>query len=144
MKYKISIDIDLPVERVIELFDNPENMKEWQPGLISFEPVSGTPGQPGAKSKLRYIMGNKEVEMIETILTRDLPKEFSGTYEAQGVYNKIVNNFIPLSESKTRWEAENEFRFAGMMKVIAFLMPGAFKKQSMKYLELFKEFAENA
>jgi hypothetical protein len=28
------------------------------------------------------------------------------------------------------------------MKIIGFLMPGAFKKQSMKYLVAFKEFVE--
>jgi hypothetical protein len=29
-----------------------------------------------------------------------------------------------------------------MMKLIGWLMPGTFKKQSQKYLDLFKSFAE--
>jgi hypothetical protein len=29
------------------------------------------------------------------------------------------------------------------MKIIGFLMPAAFKKQSMKYLNAFKKFAES-
>ena len=60
------------------LFDNPDNMKYWQKGLQSFEHVSGTPGQPGAVSKLIYKMGNRMVEMKETITERDLPKTFAG------------------------------------------------------------------
>jgi len=40
--------------------------------------------------------------------------------------------------------SESEFEFAGFgMKLIGFLMPGAFKKQSLKYLTDFKDFAEN-
>lgn len=143
MKYTNEIVIDLPVSRVIELFDDPANLKEWMAGLQSFEHISGTPGQPGAKSRLKFYMNNREIEMIETITTRDLPREFSGTYEAKGVYNIITNRFIPDGPGKTRWIAENEFHLSGFMKLIGFLMPGAFKKQSQKYLEDFKKFAEN-
>ena len=67
MKYTLEIDIHLPREKVIELFDNPDNMKHWQPGLLSFEPLSGTPGTVGAKSQLKYLMGKREIEMVETI-----------------------------------------------------------------------------
>ena len=85
MKFSLTMDIDVPRQRVIELFDNPENLPRWQPDLLSFEPLSGEPGQPGATSRLRYRMGKKEVEMIETITARNLPNEFSGTYEADGM-----------------------------------------------------------
>lgn len=142
MKYSNQIEINLPVQKVIELFDNPDNMVKWQPGFISFEPLSGTPGQPGAKSKLKYKMGKREVEMIETITVRDLPKEFSGIYEAKGVFNEVKNYFTETGNNKTKWVSECEFKFGGMMKLIGWLMPGAFKKQSQKYLDLFKEFAE--
>ena len=58
MKYTVEIEIDLPRERVIELFDSTENCFKWQKGLLSFDHLSGEPGQPGAKSKLvlRFIL----------------------------------------------------------------------------------------
>ena len=142
MKYQNEIVIDLPVEKVVALFDDPENLKHWQPGLQSFEHISGTPGQPGAKSRLQYKMGNRDIEMIETITKRNLPEEFSGTYEAKGVYNIISNHFIPVGENKTKWVTETEFQFSGFMKLMGWFMPGAFKKQSQKFLEQFKAFAE--
>ena len=142
MKYTVETEINLPIARVVELFDDPENLKHWQPGLISFEPISGTPGQPGAKSKLKYKMGKRDIEMVETITVRNLPDEFSGTYEAKGVFNIVKNYFRPVSESKTKYINENEFQFKGFMKLIGFLMPGAFRKESEKYLLQFKEFAE--
>lgn len=142
MKYTVEIEINLPIAKVIELFDNPDNLKKWQPGLLKFEPISGTPGQPGAKSRLLFKMGRGEMEMIETVTVRNLPDEFSGTYEVKNVFNIVKNRFTAVSENKTKYISESEFQFKGFMKLIGFFMPGAFKKQSQKYLQLFKEFAE--
>ena len=144
MKYTTQIEINQPIEKVIALFDNPDNLKKWMEGLQSFEHISGTPGQPGAKSKLKFKMGKRDMEMIETVLVRNLPDEFTGSYEVDGVYNVVRNKFEELSENKTRYSTENDFQFKSFaMKVMGFLMPGTFKKQSMKYLKAFKEFAEN-
>lgn len=142
MKYTISIIIDRPLDKVIELYDNPDNLKEWMEGLQSFEHISGTPGQVGARSKLVYKMGKRHIEMIETVTVRRLPHEFSGTYEADGVFNIVKNKFEKLSDTKTKYVTEQEFEFKGMMKYFSILMPWAFKKQSMKYLKAFKDFAE--
>lgn len=145
MKYTVEIEINKPIDKVIELFDNVDNMGKWMEGLQSFEPISGTPGQVGAKSKLRFKMGKREIEMIETITVRNLPEEFSGTYEVDNVFNIVKNKFVKISEERTKYISENEFQFKGIfMKIIAFLMPGAFKKQSLHYLNAFKKFAENA
>ena len=144
MKYSTEIEINLPVAKVIELFDDPENLKHWQPGLKSFEHISGVPGQVGAKSKLLFQMGKREMEMIETITVRNLPQEFSGTYEVDGVFNIVKNYFVPIDENRTKYISEQEFQFKGFMKIMGWLMPGMFKKQSQTFLENFKNFAENA
>ena len=93
MRYETEVFINLPRDRVIELFDSFENLAKWQEGLLSHEHISGEPGQPGAKTKLLYQMGSRRTEMIETILVRDLPDEFSGTYDAKGVHNIVRNCF---------------------------------------------------
>jgi NRPS condensation-like uncharacterized protein len=61
-----------------------------------------------------------------------------------GVVNTISNKFEKISENQTRYYTENEFKFHGFMQFVAFLMPGAFKRQSQKYLDAFKKFAESA
>lgn len=144
MKYTSEIEIEKPIGKVIELFDNTDNLSKWMEGLQSFEHMSGTPGQPGAKSRLRFKMGKREMEMIETITTRNLPHEFSGTYETNGVFNTVKNKFSKVSETRTKYITENEFQFKGFMKILAFLMPGAFKNQSMKFMQAFKAFAEKS
>ncbi len=144
MKYTTEIEINKPIDKVIELFDNPNNMNKWMEGLQSFEHISGTPGQVGAKSRLKFKMGKREMEMVETVTVRDLPNEFSGTYEGKAGLNIVKNKFIKLPDNRTRYVNEHEFQFKGFMKIVAFLMSGAFKKQSMKYLIAFKNFAEKS
>jgi hypothetical protein len=80
--------------------------------------------------------------MIETIVSINLPDEFIASYEAKGVYNLSKLSFISLGDSKTKYVSHQEFQLKGFMKVFGLLMPGAFKKQSAKYLQMFKEFAE--
>ena len=143
MKYTTETDINKSREKVIELFDNSDNLAKWQPDLISFEHMSGDPGEVGAKSKLKYKMGKREIEMIETITVRNLPDEFSGTYEAKGVFNTFVNKFEVIDDNTTRWWTESDFSFSGFMSVMSLFMGGAMRKQTRTVMNRFKEFAEN-
>ncbi len=143
MKYITEIIIHIPLSEFIKKLDNPENMKYWQKGLISYKQLAGNPGREGAQMELVYKMGKREVIMIETILKRNLPHEFHATYDAKGVHNTQRNYFKAIDEDTTKWISESEFSFNGFfMKSMAFLMPGMFKKQSLQYLKDFKDFAE--
>lgn len=141
MKYTCELTIDLPRDEVIALFDDADNLPKWQPGLQSFEHLSGEPGRPGAKSRLLYDQGGRRIEMTETILRRDLPDLFSGTYETRGVHNEIVNHFHDEGD-RTRWVLESDFRFSGFMLLMLLFMRGAFRKQTEKTMQRFKDFAE--
>ncbi len=143
MKYTVTIEIEKPIDEVVALFDNADNLYAWMEGLESFEHLSGEPGQVGAKSRLKFKMGKRDIEMIETITVRALPDEFTGTYDAEGVFNIVKNRFEAINPTRTRYISEQEFQFTGFMKIFGWLMPGAFRKQSMKYLEAFKAFAES-
>lgn len=143
MKYAVHIDIDRPIKEVVEKFDNPNNLKKWMEGFQSIEPISGPPGQVGSKSKIVFQMGKRRMEMQETILTRNLPHELAFVYNVNGMNNIVRNKFESLGENKTRVINDQEFQFKGFMKVMGWLIPGVFKKQSMKYLVAFKKFVES-
>lgn len=143
MEYDCEILIDLPRERVIELFDSEENVSKWQPELISMVHVSGAKGQEGGVTALKYQMGKRVVEMTETITKREFPDKFNAIYEAKGVLNCVDNTFIAVSPEQTKWHAHNKFQCSGFLKLMTWLSPGMFKKQTMKYLVNFKNFAEN-
>lgn len=144
MKYSTEIIINLPRAEIIKKLDNPENMKHWQRGLVNYELLSGTIGQEGARMSLNYKLGKREMSLIETIIKRNFPEEFHTTYDTKGVHNIQKNYFKEVDENTTKWISESEFLFSGfMMKIMGFLMPSALKKQSRKYAEDFKAFAEN-
>ena len=143
MKYTTEILIALPREEFIKKLDNPDNMKHWMRGLVSYELISGTPGEEGAQMTMKFKMGKRDMEMVETIITRNMPEEFHATYDAKGVHN-IQKNYFKEENGQTRWISESEFQFEAFgMKLMAFLMPGAFKKRSKQYANDFKNFAEN-
>ena len=143
MKYITEIIVDLPLSQFVKKLDNPYNMKHWQKDLISYKQLIGNPGEEGAQMELIYKMGKRELIMIETILKRNMPHELHATYDAKGVHNIQRNYFKAINEQTTKWISESEFQFNGtFMKVMAFFMPGMFKKQSLKYLKDFKAFAE--
>jgi len=60
------------------------------------------------------------------------------------MWNKVENYFSEISSDKTRRKTVNEFKAAGFTKIFIWLMPGAFKKQTLQYMKLFKEFCEKA
>lgn len=144
MKFTIEIIINLPVQRVTELFDNPDNLKHWMTGLESFEHISGSPGEPGAKSKLIFNHSGRKMVMIETITEKNLPENFAGTYETKGMLSINKNSFVAIAADKTKLISEQDFQLSGMYKLLGWLFPGSFKKQSLKFLTAFKEFAEKS
>jgi len=144
MKYSTEIIIDLPREEVIRKLDNVDNMKHWQRGLVNYKVLQGVPGEEGTTMELEYQMGKRNVVLTETITKNVFPEEFHANYDTKGVHNVQKNFFYEIDGNKTKWVSESEVELEGfVMKMMGFLMPGAFKKQSMKYLKDFKDFAEN-
>ncbi|MHA2006309.1 MAG: SRPBCC family protein [Promethearchaeota archaeon] len=148
MIYTIELVIELPRKKVLELFDNPDNLYKWQPTLKSFEHISGEPGAEGAVSRLTYkgkatgrqAGSGKEFKMIETITKVNLPEEISFLYEAKGLENWVSNHFYEEGSTSTRWITESEFRFSGFLKLFGFFM----RREILKRMLMFKEFAENS
>lgn len=143
MKYQNQITINAPRAKCIELLDKPENMKHWQQGLQSYELLDGDQGRVGARMRLHYKMGKREIEMLETIVRYEFPDRFDATYETKGVWNLVENHFTENEAGHTVWTADCEFKFSGLMRVMSIFMPKSmFQKQSFQYLEDFKTFVE--
>lgn len=144
MRYQVETVINLPREEVVKIFDNPDNLSKWQPTLVSMKHISGKEGEPGAKSRMVYKRGNGTMEMTETIVTRNLPEEFTANYETDGVLNINRNYFHAVSDTQTRWVTDTEFQFSSfMMKVMGFVLPFVFKNQTREFMDNFKNLAEN-
>lgn len=144
MLYTTEIIVEVPRDVFATKMNNIDNMKHWQRGLQSTEHLSGNPGDLGSKLKLKYKFDKREMEIIETITKSDFPREFHATYKTNGMNNIQKNYFEETAEGHTKWRSENEFVPLNFtMRIMLFLMPKAFKKQSLKYMTDFKNFAEN-
>jgi len=142
MRYTTEVIIDVPRDRVVQLFTDPAHFVDWQPGLERYQLVSGTQAQVGAKAELTTRTGSRTIEMTETVETNSLPDELGVIYETDGVWNRTLNHFMVESPDSTRWVSDNEFRFEGVRKGLA-LLTGSFKKESLEIMERFKTFAES-
>lgn len=144
MRYEIELFVEAPRERVLELFLDVKNLKKWQPSLVSYESLSDGSLEVGAKSKQLHRMGNREVEMIQTITVNDYPNDFHATFEAKDVWNLIENRFAEEGEYRTRWNLTSDFRSTSfMMKAMMLLFPGMFKRQTHEFMHHFKNFVES-
>lgn len=142
MKYSVTVDINLPLNQVVQKFKNTENYYDWMKGLEKIEQVKGAPGEKGAEQYLHFNMGKRKMKMLEKVVRNNLPDSYCVSYEVNGVYNEVDSHFESINEETTRYTTSNLFQFSGVMKIMSIFMKGAFKKQSIKYLQDFKKFVE--
>ncbi|HSM70229.1 MAG TPA: SRPBCC family protein [Anaerolineales bacterium] len=143
MKFRLELPIDKPLTEVWKAFDSAENLKEWQPSLIKFEHVSGTPGQPGAVSELTYNENEREFTLTEEITLREEPHRFDGVYKNEFSDSFIRNTFVEKGENETLWMTETDFKFKTLpMKIMGPLMKRNFVRRTYRDMERFKDFVE--
>lgn len=140
MKFICDIHILKPIEEVATHFVDPRALEYAQEGFVKIEPLSGTKGQAGSKSKLIY----KKFDLFETIIENNLPHSFYARYEHKNMSNTMLCNFVAINDCETRLTSEIEYtELKGfVVKLIAKLFPSLFKKQVDKWLERFKDFCE--
>jgi hypothetical protein len=153
MKYTVSVEIALPRERVAQLLADPSQMPKWLRGLVLHEPLNGTHGQVGTKSRVVIQTGQQTFEGTETITRREpadlhgIPREsvvhFEREIVAKGMWSAARERLTEAGPETTLWVSENEYRFSGvLMRLVGLVMPSAFRKQSQQHMEDFKAFAE--
>jgi hypothetical protein len=154
MKYTVSIEIALPLEKVAQLLADPVHIPKWLRGVVLHEPLNGTHGQVGTTSRVVMQMGEQKIEAIETITRREpadlheIPKgsvvHFDREIVAEGMWSAVRERLTEASPGTTLWVSESEYRFSGLlMRLVGLLMPGSFRKQSLQHMQDFKAFAEH-
>jgi hypothetical protein len=142
--YTLSVDIDVPRDLVIELFDDPDNLAMWQGGLVSWTLREGKQGQPGAIADIVFQHGKQRIKMVEEVTKRNLPDAFNGTYTWGGNSNTVSNRFIEIGPDKTRWELQCQYTMnTFMMKAMALLCSRKFKQQHLLFMLAFRAFCED-
>ena len=143
MKYTCTIEINAPLDRVVSLWGDEAYFKYWQDGFVRIDHLSGMPNAEGSKSKI-LLKDKFEIQLIETILIANLPWEKKALYEHKHMTNTQSSRFESIGNNKTLYTSAVEYtKFNGfMIKLMAKLFPSKFKAQSQKWMQQFKEFAE--
>lgn len=144
MKYSGSIQINKPIDLVTRLFADPDNLRHYQDGFVKKVPLSGTPGETGAVSKMHYLNRGREMVLTETIINNQLPDSFAATYSHPMMDNILRTSFSVISIDQTLYEIDVEYTAINgiIPKLMAFLMPGMFTKQGKVWMDNFKQFVE--
>ncbi|CAM3821090.1 SRPBCC family protein [Tsukamurella ocularis] len=153
MKCTTSIEIALPLDRVAQLLSDPSHLPMWLRGMVVHEPLSGAHGEVGTVSRVVLESGKQTMELTETVTRRepaDLSTIRAGTVvrfereiEGAGMWNAARERLSEAGPGRTRWDSENEYRFRNpLLRLMALVLPGVFRKQQLQHMEDFKAFAE--
>ena len=152
MRVTVSIEIALPLERVAQLLADPAHLPMWLRGLVLHEPIRGRHGEVGTESRVVLQTGQQTMEGTETVTRREpadlhaIPRgsvvRFEREIVAEGMWSAARERLSEAGPGTTLWASENEYRFSGLMRLVAPLMRGAFRKQSLRHMQDFQAFAE--
>ena len=144
MKFTVQLPIHKSRLEVWKAFDNPDNMKKWQPSLISFDRISGAQGQPGAVARLTYEENGRQFALIEKVTYREEPQRLDSVYENDFADNIVRNKFIEQGNDQTLWVVETEYKFKTLiMRILGPIMKKNFVARTQKDMERFKEIVES-
>lgn len=143
MKFTIETNLERSIDVVWRAFDNFDNLKIWMPSLTDIQHVSGTPGQPGAVSRLTILENGRKMVMDETVVSRREPYEFDGRYDTEYGCNEVQNRFESESGGQTKWSLTAEFTFRGFFRFMAPLFKGVIRKRLSEDCARFKEKLES-
>ena len=148
LSYYEDIIIKSNFEDVIELHENPSLMKNYMPGLISYDLIKGESRKTGAVAEITVIFNTNEsvsrrIVMNEEVILSNLPNQKIIIYNTGAVKNTISYRFIKMGENKTQFFRSHEYEFSTYKKVSSFFMSKKIKRESYTYLKNFKKFVEN-
>lgn len=140
---KVSVTVNAPVEKVWDIFINPENLKHWLSGFVSIEHLGGPIGEKGSTSKMKFIEHGKEMEVKEKVLFINPMQQYSFEMEHETFSVLTDVRFISIGQVTEIIQAVQFTPKGIFMKLMMFLMKGEMKKRMTNQLIKLKEFIES-
>ena len=144
MEFHNQIQINAPYEFVAPYIRRSENFDKWQDRFISATLLSGKDDKEGAQTRLLYKSGANTLELIETVESNNLPFSFKALYEHQHMDNTMFSSFEPIGDAITLYTTHVDYiELKGfMIKIMAKLFSGKFKKGPEDQMKRFKDYVE--
>ena len=145
MKYSCEVLIDVKKDVCIQLWFDESRLIDWQDGFQSKKWIDGKAYAVNSKADIVFEQNGRRLELLEHVLENQLPDFYLGEYIHKHMTNTQKVIFKAIESDKTLIITEVDYsQFNGIMpRLMAFLFPGLFRKQSQKWLDQFKTMAEN-
>lgn len=145
MKYSCFVDVHVPREKCVELWFDESHLHQWQSGFQHKNWTQGAPNEAGSVSEILLYQGKNIIELEETILENNLPDSLTGEYVHKHMTNTQEVEFKSISSDTTRIQTNVHYSHLNglFFKLMSWLAPSLFKKQSQKWLDQFKIVAES-
>jgi carbon monoxide dehydrogenase subunit G len=139
---KVTITINAAPQTVWEDLMNPDNLRHWLTGFVSAKHLSGTIGEAGSISQLKFMERGKEMEVTETVLFSNPDQQY--TFRMESVSFSTENDIRLISfGNRTELIQTVQFQPNGFfMKLLAPLIKGVMKKRMLNELLKLKSFIE--
>lgn len=121
---------------------NPDNLKHWLTGFVSAEHLAGTIGEAGSTSKLKFLEGGKEMEVIETVLQVKPQKQYTFNMKEKTFEVETDIRFISFGNRTELIQTVQLFPKGILMKLFFPIIKGAMKKRMANELFSLKNFIE--
>ena len=94
MAYTCYIELDHPIDDVVQVWSDPNNLSSWHEQFMKYEMLHGDYIQPGAQTRLFYAIVEKPTCMVKTIISNTLPAEIVYEYQTDEFTSRITETFL--------------------------------------------------
>lgn len=120
---KVTVTVHAPVEKVWDIFMNPDSLKYWLTGFVSVEHLSGIQGEAGSTSKLRFTERGQVLEVVEKVLHVVPKRRYSFSMQHKNLDTLTDVRLISFGQHTE------------MIQAVTFLPKGIFMKCMMPFLK---------
>lgn len=145
MELHNEIRINAPMEFVASYLRRSEYFDRWQDDFQSATLLRGDCNQKDAQTRMMYKFGRSSMELIETVSDNNLPHSFEALYEHKHMDNTMLSTFSDNGHGTTIYSTQvNYIEMKGLViKIMAKIFSGKFKKGPEKWMQQFKKFVES-
>lgn len=112
MEYSLTLTLPGSPELIFARYVDHTQWTHWQAGLVEVVPVSGTVGEPGAETTLRFEFPGHSMTMTETLGAVIAPERREAVYRSGPVTNWCSDHFEAVGD-ETEWTQTNAWAFDG-------------------------------
>ena len=143
-EYTNTTIVNAPLEKTFDIFNDTTRMREWMPGMVSMENISGGANEVGSKWKTTFRDGERDIVMTETVTAFKTNELF-----AFNLSNEVMNsdNEIRFTAKGNTTEIKAHCKYKGsnmFWRSMFVFFEGSMQQQQQEMYALLKKVIEES